>query len=229
MEVEENFVYIAGLICEPSRARMLWNLLDGRSYTATELAACADVSATSASNHLAKLLEAELVKVEIQGRHRYYSFASGEIAYVVESLANLSGRKTSTAKSDRHSDLQGIKRCRTCYDHLAGFVGVEITEALVRKSCLQKNGGAYLVTEQGWEWFASVGISANDFTDNRRPLTRQCLDWSERRPHLAGHLGATLLETLLQMKWFEKIQFSRELTITAAGEKGLNKLLNITF
>jgi DNA-binding transcriptional ArsR family regulator len=226
MEVEENFVHIAGLICEPSRARMLWNLLDGRSYTATELAACADVSATAASNHLAKLLEAELVKVEIRGRHRYYSFASSEIAYVVESLANLSGRKPA-AKSDKRSNLQGIKRCRTCYDHLAGFVGVEITEALERKSCLQKNGIAYLVTEQGWQWFAGVGISVNDFADSRRPLTRQCLDWSERRPHLAGHLGATLLKTLLQMKWFEKIQFSRELTVTAAGQKSLNKLLNI--
>src|SRR5262245_45345254 len=95
MEVEEKFVYIAGLICEPVRARMLWNLLDGRAFTATELAVAADISASSASNHLSKLLEAGLLKVEMQGRHRYYSFAQPEVAYTVESLANLAGGSSS--------------------------------------------------------------------------------------------------------------------------------------
>src|SRR5215510_14261601 len=118
--MEENtFVDIASLIGEPARAKMLWNLLDGRAYTASELAMVADVSGTSASNHLTKLLKAELLKVEKQGRHRYFSFSNPEIAYVVESLASLSGN--SAKKMERETLFPGIRYCRSCYDHLAGY------------------------------------------------------------------------------------------------------------
>lgn len=227
MEVEENFVLISGLICEPTRAKMLWNLLDGRAYTATELAVAADISASSASNHLSKLLEAELLKVETQGRHRYYSFARPEVAYAVESLANLA-KKTSPEKSNKFTAATGIKQCRTCYDHLAGFVAVKLVEALEQKDLLRKTETSYSVTEKGWKWFAYFEIFPSDFVGNRRPMTRQCLDWSERRPHLAGQLGATFLEKALQRKWFEKIQFSRELSVTSKGRQEIYKLLNIT-
>src|SRR5438046_6510331 len=132
MEVEETFVLISGLICEPTRARMLWNLLDGRAYTATELAVVADISASAASNHLSKLIDADLLKVEAQGKHRYYSFAKPEVAYVVESLANLAGSNSSERLSKTVS-ASGIKSCRTCYDHLAGFVSVKMVEALEQK------------------------------------------------------------------------------------------------
>jgi DNA-binding transcriptional ArsR family regulator len=224
MNVEENFVSIAGLLCEPARGRMLWNLLDGRAYTATELAAAADVSATSASNHLAKLLDAGIVKVEIQGRHRYYSFANPEVAYAVESLANLAGRR-SLMKSDK--TISSIKYCRTCYDHLAGFVAVKIADALEEKGFLKKIETAYDVTENGWRWFAEFGIYPFDLANSRRPLTRQCLDWSERRPHLAGQLGAKLLEKVMEKDWFKKIQFSRELVVTPKGRKALFDLLEM--
>src|SRR5215470_15649315 len=127
MIVEEKFVELTRLICEPTRARMLWNLLDGRAYTASELAAAADVSPTAASNHLAKLLEAELVKVEAQGRHRYFSFSKPEVAYAVESLASLANDRDSGIK--KIETQGGIRYCRTCYDHLAGLVGVRVTEA----------------------------------------------------------------------------------------------------
>lgn len=222
MNVEDNFVSIAGLICEPARARMLWNLLDGRAYTATELAVTADVSATSASNHLAKLLEAGIVKVEIQGRHRYYSFANPEIAYAVESLANLAGQRPLN-KTDK--TIGSVKYCRTCYDHLAGFVAVRLAEALEEKGFINKIETAYDVTGNGWSWFAKLGIYPSDFTNSRRPLTRQCLDWSERRPHLAGQLGAKLLEKILERDWFKKIQFSRELAVTPKGRKEYFDLL----
>lgn len=172
MEVEERFVLIAGLICEPVRAKMLWNLLDGRAYTATELAVAADISATSASNHLAKLLEADLLKVENQGRHRYYSFARADVAYVVESLANLATDGSFEKSKMAVSDSAGIKYCRTCYDHLAGQVGVRMVEAFERKDFLRPTEAAYCVTEKGWEWFAEVGIFADDLVRNRRPLTR---------------------------------------------------------
>ena len=138
MDAEQKFIYVSSLICEPIRAKMLWNLLDGRAYTAGELAIVADVSASSASNHLSRLLGADIVKVEMQGRHRYYSFSNPEAAYMVVALANLANNNTGT-KSKMRNNTSGIKYCRTCYDHLAGYVGVSITEALEQKGYLKKN------------------------------------------------------------------------------------------
>ena len=227
MDVQEKFISVSGLICEPTRAKMLWNLLDGRAYTASELSSIADISATSASNHLARLLEADIVKVEIQGRHRYYSFSNPEVAYVVEALANLVNSDSGN-KDKKEIALNGIKFCRTCYDHLAGYVGVKVVEALEQKGYIKKSGTLYTVTTKGWNWFSGLDINKNDLENKRRPLTRQCLDWSERRPHLAGQLGATLLEKMLQRKWFRKVQFSRELLVTPTGRKQLNELLGIS-
>lgn len=225
MEAEDSFISISALICEPTRARMLWNLLDGRAYTASELAVVANISATSASNHLSKMLDADIVKVEMQGKHRYYCFANSEVAYAVESLANLAGGKSGKEKKD--VSIQGIKYCRTCYDHLAGFVAVKVVEALERKNFLKKIEGSYIVTTKGWEWFEQFDISKAELENNRRPLTRQCLDWSERRPHLAGQLGATFLEKMFERKWFRKVQFSRELIFTSKGRKELYELLGV--
>lgn len=223
MDAGENFVTISGLICEPARARMLWNLLDGRAYTATELAVASDLSATSASNHLSKLLEAAVVKVEHQGKHRYYSFASADVAYAVESLANLAGRKT-TVENEVES---GIKYCRTCYDHLAGLVGVRMLEGMEKNGFLVEPDANYNVTEQGWKWLAEFGIDRDEISSVRRPLTRQCLDWSERRPHLAGHLGARLLDKMLERKWFRKIDFSRELEVLPKGRREMGEMLGM--
>ena len=225
MEAEEKFILISTLICEPARARMLWNLLDGRAYTAGELAIVADVSATSASNHLAKLLDAEIVKVEVQGRHRYFSFATPEVAYVIEALANLASDKP--AKPGKIFATQGVKYCRTCYDHLAGYVGVTIAEAMELKGYLQKYEKEYQVTGSGWDWFRQFGILQEELTGKRRPLTRQCLDWSERRPHLAGLLGSLFLNKVVERHWFKPVQFSREMVITAKGSKELYELLGV--
>lgn len=226
MNVEDKFIQISALLCEPTRARMLWNLLDGRAYTASELAAASNISFTSASNHLSKLLEADLLKFEVQGRHRYYSFANTETAYVVEALATLAGNKKFSNESVNNI-LNGVRYCRTCYDHLAGFVGVTIVEALQAKKYLEKKEHDYLVTKTGWKWLQQFNISEEEFKNNRRPLTRQCLDWSERRPHLAGHLAAVLLEKLLKRKWFKKVQFSRELIVTATGRQEAKEMLGI--
>jgi len=226
MNVEDKFVSISALMCEPTRARMLWNLLDFRAYTATEMSVLADTSPTAASNHLAKLLEAGIVKVEAQGRHRYYSLSNAEVAYAVEGLANLANN--SPAKSaKKEPEKNGVKYCRTCYDHLAGFVGVKIVEALEQKGYLIKSESAYLVSDAGWKWFAFFNIAKEDFNNNRRPLTRQCLDWSERHPHLAGQLGATFLNKMLERNWFKKVQFSRELVITGKGHQELYELLGV--
>jgi len=225
MAVEEKFVELTGLICEPTRAKMLWNLLDGRAYTASELAIVADVSPTAASNHLAKLREADLVKVETQGRHRYFSFSKPEVAYAVESLASLASDKDGGI--EKIEAQQGIKYCRTCYDHLAGLVGVRVTEALEIKKIISKSDGHYLITKKGWSWLQDFGITSDVLTNKRRPVTRQCLDWSERRPHLAGQLGALLLDKMLEKKWFRKVKFSRELVVTAKGSQEIYELLRI--
>jgi len=226
MNVEDKFVSISALMCEPARARMLWNLLDGRAYTASELSVVADVSPTSASNHLSKLLEAAIIKVEIQGRHRYYSLSNADVAYVVEGLANLANNRA-VKNVKKETEKQGVKYCRTCYDHLAGFVAVKIVEALETKGCLTRSQHIYSVPGKGWEWFQFFDISKEDLTNNRRPLTRQCLDWSERRPHLAGQLGAAFLNKMIERNWFKKVEFSRELIITGKGRKELYELLGL--
>lgn len=226
MSVEDKFVSISALMCEPTRARMLWNLLDSRAYTASELSIAADTSPTSASNHLSKLLEAEIVKVEIQGRHRYYSLSNSEVAYAFEGLANLANKSAAKSKL-KEPEKNGVKYCRTCYDHLAGFVAVKIVETLEAKGCLTKSKKMYLVSEKGWEWFEFLNISKNAFNNNRRPVTLQCLDWSERRPHLAGRLGAEFLNKMFERKWFKKVEFSRELVITGKGRQELYDLLGI--
>jgi len=232
MVMEENkFVDIAGLIGEPARAKMLWNLLDGRAYTASELAIVADISGTSASNHLGKLLEADLLKVERQGRHRYFSFSKPEIAYAVVLFASLSGHSSksgnSSKKIERETALAGIKYCRSCYDHLAGHVGVKITEALEKKKAIRKHVSSYLVTNSGWKLLAELDIAKSEMMNNRRPLTRQCLDWSERRPHIAGQVGAMLLATMLEKSWFKRMRFSRELIITSKGRSEIQKLFGV--
>jgi DNA-binding transcriptional ArsR family regulator len=224
--VEEKFVELSSLVCEPARARMLWNLLDGKAYTASELAIAAEISSTSASNHLTKLLEANLLKVDSQGRHRYFSFATPEVAYAIESLANLASHQL-PANVKQVAAQSGIRYCRTCYDHLAGYVGVKLAEELTSRKIITVSERAYDITAKGWKWFADFNISKEEIVSKRRPVSRQCLDWSERRPHLAGQIGALLLTKMLEKNWFRKVQFSRELVVTSKGQKELYNLLGI--
>ncbi|QLG44698.1 ArsR/SmtB family transcription factor [Costertonia aggregata] len=220
-----HFISVTSLLCEPSRAKILWNLLDGRAYTASELALTADLSASSVSNHLSKLLKGNIVKVDVQGRHRYFSFANAEVAYVVESLASLANKSSATTLDE--PPKIGVRYCRTCYDHLAGYVGVKMTDTLVERGFLIPSENIYSVTETGWKWLSLLDISKVSFVESRRPLTRQCLDWSERRVHLAGHLGAVLLEKMLQKNWLKKVEFSREVIITSKGSKNLYNSLGV--
>lgn len=226
MNAEDRFVGIAALICEPARAKMLWRLLDGRAYTASELSIAADLSASSASNHLAKLLKAEIVKVDVQGKHRYYSLFNMEVAQAVEGLALLAKRPPSESTKKPYKS-EGVQFCRTCYDHLAGYVGVSIVETFEANGYLEKLEKGYMVSEEGWRWLLNLDIKKGDFVHSRRPLTRQCLDWSERRPHLAGHLGSVLLARMLERKWFRRVAFSRVLTLTLKGRQELDALLGL--
>jgi DNA-binding transcriptional ArsR family regulator len=223
MEYNNEFSTIASLIGEPARATMLWNLLDGRAYTAGELALSAGLSAQSASNHLNKLIEAELLKMEKQGKHRYYRFAKPEVAYAMEAIANLLPAK-SKAMPHKHFANGDIQYARTCYDHLAGKVAVTLTQSLVQQKIIKLKDEAYIVTPAGAEWFANLGIDLEAVQQQKRAFARPCLDWTERKYHLAGALGAALLDQLLAKNWLRRKPNERTLVLTGKGEKGLYEL-----
>jgi hypothetical protein len=144
---------------------------------------------------------------------------------VVESLASLSDRPSK--KIETEPGLTGVKYCRSCYDHLAGFIGVKITEALEKKKALRKSENSYAITNSGWKLFADLDIDKDGVINHRRALTRRCLDWSERRPHLAGQVGALLLTNMLERNWLKRIKFSRELIITTKGRGEIQRLFGV--
>lgn len=223
---ENNFISTASLLCEPSRAKIVWNLLDGRAYTASELALVSDLSATSVSNHLSKLLNGEIVKVDVQGRHRYYSFANSEVAYVVESMANLSNQKP-TSKLDKQLSKNDVKYCRTCYDHLAGKIGVLIADKLVSQKIIKLQDKTYVVTGKDNKFFSDFGLELTQLQKQRRYFAKACLDWSERKYHLSGSLGNALLEKMLKLDWIRRTKNSRAIVITSVGQSGLRDIFGI--
>lgn len=225
-EFENQFSQLASLLGSKSRSVMLWNLLDGRAYTATELSLCAEISAQSASNHLTKLVNANLLTVEKQGRHRYYRYASPEVARVVESMASLLPISRDNQRMEK-PEPTGEMFARTCYDHLAGKVGVDMTNMLINKGMIETVGKKYKVTPSGKEWFHSIGIDINELKSQKRSFAYQCLDWSERKHHIAGALGAAILQILLQKDWIRKKENSRKIIITPKGKRGLKNKLNL--
>lgn len=207
---------------------MLCCLLDGRAYTATELSVCAGISAQSASNHLAKLVGANILTVEKQGRHRYYKYATPEVARVIESMTTLvQDDEADKRVKVKRPELDGMTYARTCYDHLAGWVGVEITNALVAKGIIQVYEKEYLVTTTGKDWFQSIGIDVDALKLQKRSFARQCLDWSERKHHVAGALGASLLIMMMEKDWIRRKRNSREVIITPLGKMELKNRLEV--
>lgn len=225
-DLENQFSQIAALIGDKARSIMLWNLLDGRAYTATELSVCAGISPQSASNHLAKLVDADILSISKQGRHRYYTFKNDAVAQVVESMASLLPLK-GEGKMVSKPVPSGITYARTCYDHAAGRLGVGITESLIANGMLETSDKVYELTEKGREWFHTFGVNAEELKQQKRSFAHQCLDWSERRPHLAGALGASMLNIMMQNDWVRKKKNTRELLITPKGRLELNDLLKL--
>lgn len=214
LNMESAFKQIASLIGDPTRATVLWTLLDGRAYTATELALAAAASPQNISMHLNKLLQADLLRVEAQGRHRYYTFSRKEVAYAVEALANLIPEKKKTAETP-------VKYCRTCYDHLAGKIGVDIADSLLRQKLITVD---FELTKKGAQWMQqTMQIDITTLRAQRRIFSRPCLDWSERRYHLAGAVGAALLDHMLAADWLRRTKNSRAIVITATGRQQLAK------
>ncbi|MGV9985473.1 ArsR/SmtB family transcription factor [Streptomyces olivaceus] len=218
---------LAALIADETRAACLLALLDGRAWTAGELARHAGVAASTASEHLGKLVTGGLLTEERQGRHRYVRLADERVAQLVEDLAaqvapEAVGRRPRTLRAS--SAGSALARGRTCYDHLAGRLGITLTDALTGRGLLSQDTGLAL-THAGLGWFEAAGIALRP--TGRRPLARACLDWTERRPHLAGVAGAALCRHALDTGWCVRIGSGRAVKVTAAGERALSGLLGI--
>jgi len=200
--------------------------MDGKAYTATELAIHADTSRPNLSMHLKKLSDAGLLNVEIQGRHRYYTFSRPEIAYALEAMANLlpAGERVRTPVTEK---MQPIAYCRHCYDHLAGRVGVQVTESLLRQKLIVHRGKEFEVTAAGVKWFDTMGIDCAELKKKRRSFSRVCLDWTERKHHLAGSLGAALLSKMLGSHWLRPGSDARVFIVTGKGQKAMSELFRI--
>ena len=215
--MENQFSQIASLIGDPVRAKILWALLDKRAYTATELAVYADTTAQNISMHLNKLVKADLLTVQSQGRHKYYNYSRPEIAYAIEALASLLP-KESVKKPDVASE-KPIRFCRSCYDHLAGKVGVTLTKSLIKQAYIIKDGASFAVTGEGETWFDALGINVSELKKQKRHFAKPCLDWSERKHHLAGALGAALLGQMIAEGWVRRVTDSRAIAVTRKGEE----------
>jgi DNA-binding transcriptional ArsR family regulator len=215
---------IAAAIGEPARARMLYALLDGRARTATELAALADVTPSTASVHLGRLRAERLVGVAAQGKHRYYSLGGADVADALEALSVLAGRSR-----DRFipNTPMRLRAARTCYDHMAGTLGVALHDRFVAAKWLSVSRATYDLTSAGRAIVESLGIDIDDMRALRRRFAFPCLDWSERRPHLGGALGAALLALALKKKWVTHDLDSRVLSVTPAGRRDLRARLGI--
>jgi len=217
---------LAGLIADETRAAFLLALLDGRAWTAGELARYAGVAASTASEHLGKLVSGGLLVEERQGRHRYVRLGGARIAQLVEDLtAHVSPDAVARPRTLREAGAgSAMARGRTCYDHLAGRLGIAVTDALTGRGLLRQDTG-FALTEDGLRWFDAVGIALD--RAGRRPLARACLDWTERRPHLAGVAGAALCRHALDAGWCVRIGSERAVQVTEEGERALGELLGI--
>jgi DNA-binding transcriptional ArsR family regulator len=211
---------LAAAVSDASRASMLLALMDGRALTATELATEAGVAPSTASSHLARLQRAGMVALTRQGRHRYFRIASAETAALLEGLMQVAAptRRLRTGPAEA-----ALRYARVCYDHLAGECGVRLLVRLRERGLIGGDGDTFL-TPEGEAWAASLGIDVPGLRKRRRPLCRPCLDWSERRAHLAGALGASLLERLFALRYVRRDPVGRVLSFSPRGAAFLDLL-----
>ncbi|WP_211588886.1 ArsR/SmtB family transcription factor [Allorhizocola rhizosphaerae] len=221
---------LAGLLADPSRSEICLALLDGRAWTAGELARHAGIAPSTATEHVNALVEGGLLASERQGRHRYVRIADPATAALLEELASHAAQlfrqdPPRSLREAKRSDA--MARARTCYDHFAGRLGVEITAALVRRRLLMRDSLA--LTRAGRGWLSGLDIDVTGLESGRRPLSRACLDWTERRPHLAGAVGAALCERAFARDWVERIGTGRAVRITPTGRTAFIELFGLAF
>jgi DNA-binding transcriptional ArsR family regulator len=223
---------VASLLADPARVAMLMALSDGRELAASELALVAGVSAATASTHLARLAAAGLVAVRRAGRHRFHRLARPELVHALEALAVLAPESAPRTHAQARIG-RAVRAARTCYDHLAGRLGVAVTRSLVERGALASAGGQFTVTAAGERLLGGaagaggLGIDLAAVRARRRALAPSCLDWSERVPHVAGALGAALLASFFERGWIERMAASRAVQVTLAGRRGFARALGI--
>ncbi|MED3562735.1 helix-turn-helix domain-containing protein [Bacillus xiapuensis] len=223
MMINPNLSNIASIISDPSRAAILTVLMDNRFHSAGELAYMARIKPQTTSYHLAKLIDADLIMVENQGRHRYFKIQNQEVAQIMETLLTLSSPPKIRSLKQSTEDKQ-VRFARTCYDHPAGYLGVQLTEALIKKEYLTDE---FILTDSGAAFLSSLGIDIQEVRKKRRSFCHKCLDWSEKRYHVAGALGYAILELLLNNHWVERLPKTRALKITNGGKKALKEIFSI--
>jgi DNA-binding transcriptional ArsR family regulator len=217
----------ASLFADPARVAILVALLDGRSLPASELAFRAKVSAQAASMHLGKLLGGRLVTMSRLGRHRYYSLAGPDVAAALEAMGTLCNALR-PLQPPADGSIVPIRMARTCYDHLAGKVAVQICESLQERQLLAPVDDSFRLTASGERWFEDLGINLTSLRANRkRPLVRKCLDWTERKFHVAGTTGAALLDLFRKREWIKREAGSRVVTITGNGKVAFQRHFGI--
>ena len=218
MRLDPDISSTAQLIADPRRATILLALMDGSTRPASELARLAGVTAQTASSHLGKLLRGGLLTLTVRGRNRFFQLASPEVASLIESIS-VASRPSMTLSSGAQAEARGLRFGRTCYDHLAGRLGVGLTATFVSRGLLELSSAAFTLTARGEDWFGALGLDLSKLTATRRPLVRACLDWSERKPHLAGALGAGVLTFALERKLLVRARTSRAVRVTDLGWK----------
>ncbi|MGL1922661.1 MAG: ArsR family transcriptional regulator [Hyphomicrobiales bacterium] len=227
MKLGPDISSIAALIGDPARANILTALLGGYALTATELTTEAGVTKQTASSHLSKLVEGKLLSVEKQGRHKYYRLANHEIAELLESLTNVAAdiapKRVRTGPKE-----PALRKARRCYDHLAGEIAVKMFDEFIAQGLIvndrNNNEGIPVLTNKGTEHFTRFGIDINKLHNQKRPICRSCLDWSMRRHHLAGGLGAALLDEFEARGWAQRSVENRIINFTSEGEKAVLNL-----
>ena len=222
---EPNIAFVANLLADPSRAAMCLALAGGEARPAGELAARAGVSAQTASNHLAKLIAGRILRVERQGRWRYYRLAGAEVGHAVEALAVVAPPLPHPLAGDGADAARGLKNARTCYSHLAGRLGVALADALIAERWLEDDGRRYRLTPTGTRSLRALGI---EVVVRPEPApARRCLDWTERRPHVAGPVGTGLAKLALERGWVRRLRGTRAVVVTPAGRSQLEKVFNL--
>jgi DNA-binding transcriptional ArsR family regulator len=226
MTADVKLAHIAALLADPARARMVMALMDGRSRTVKELAFLAGVSAPTASAHLAKLCDLGLIAVSPQGRHRYHRIASPKVAEMVEAISAVAGESLDIRPPRRRADAP-LLFARTCYDHLAGRLAVAIADRLQADGhvVLTEDGGE--VTEGGRSFLAAEGFSLDGPKQQKRIFCRPCIDWTERRFHIAGHVGAVICSSTRERGWLRPERDSRVLHVTPEGRRGLARSFGV--
>lgn len=215
-----SIVRIAALLGDTARAEMLTALMGGQALTATELAQVANLTKQTVSAHLSKLVAAGLLAVESQGRHRYFRLAAPDVAELLESLMGVAFRAGAVRLQPGPRE-PAMRKARVCYDHLAGDLGVMVYDGIVARRYVRAQGDAWTLSGKGREAFRGMGIEVEAVGGERRPLWRPCLDWSARRHHLAGALGAALLDRCLALGWARRVRGSRVVAFTPQGERAL--------